>query len=384
LADAGGGVDVTIAVDDAGGVHPDFAAMPANSWLDLGVGWRGGHEVPAVFDQANHLFFKYGGCGDATPPVNISFPVGDPRYPNGYSNTLWVFDLGRGQWVLRRPYDASWPADRPANGCSRNYTYDSLRRVIWMYGGVSDGGGGGDVWDLWSYDGASDTFAQSNSTGRPPGGDSNGGDVFVHDTVNDVLVMPRGASTWIYRPASNAWEQRATPGGPGEPGHYSRMVFDPVTARVIFPRAVPTGNTATSLTSGMDPDQWRPRSGGYDEFRFETWAYDAATNTWSNLAPATAPRPVFRMRFGLTYDSRNQQVILIGGSSNTWDELEQWYNDVWTFDTATNTWSMARPQGSYPTGFNAWRDLRHCAYDAADNVVLWMPSYGNLWAYRYR
>jgi len=79
--DAASGVDVTIAVDDAGGVHPDFAALPANSWLDLGVGWRGGHEVPAVFDQANRLFFKYGGCGDATPPVNISFPVGDPRYP---------------------------------------------------------------------------------------------------------------------------------------------------------------------------------------------------------------------------------------------------------------------------------------------------------------
>ena len=53
-----------LAAEPAGDPAPKLAAMAPNTWLNLGYGWRGGHEVPACFDQANRLFFKYGGDGD--------------------------------------------------------------------------------------------------------------------------------------------------------------------------------------------------------------------------------------------------------------------------------------------------------------------------------
>jgi hypothetical protein len=77
-------------------------------------------------------------------------------------------------------------------------------------------------------------------------------------------------------------------------------------------------------------------------------------------------------------------VILIGGSTDTWDEEEEHYNDVWVLDVARAAWKRMEPGPPLPAGENAWRDCRHAAYDEADNVVLWMPPYGDLWAYRYR
>jgi len=359
-----------------------FDDAPDNAWIDTGLTYQGGNEVPAVFDQQNQLFFKYGGCGDGTPPVNISFPQGDPKYPNGYSNTLWVVDVPSQTWQLRRPYDASWPNDRPGNGCSRSYVYDANRKVVWMYGGVSDGGGGGYVWDLWSYDGAADTFARLNSQNLPPSAINDAdGSIIVHDPVNDVIVMPRGETTWVLHFDTNTWEARPTPNGPPSPGHYTSMIFEPTLGRVLMPKAVPTGQSAASLEPGMDPDHWRPSATGYLEFEFQTWTYDAATNVWEMLHPQQSPEPSYRMRQGLTYDSKNQVAIMVGGSSSTWDELEQYYNDIWVYHADQNTWLKRNPPGQLPSSD---RDARQLAYGELENAVFYLPRTGHVWVYRYQ
>src|SRR5262249_38051966 len=150
------------------------------------------------------------------------------------------------------------------------YAYDSKRKLIWMYGGISNGGGGGNQWDLWTYDGAKDTFKQWNA-GNPARlkGDSAPGDIFVYDSGHDLLIMPWGTVTRVYNPATNAWEDRQTPGAPGTgqayshiPGHYSSMTFDPVTRRLIFPRRAATGKKADKLDAGMSSANWRPSEKG--------------------------------------------------------------------------------------------------------------------------
>ena len=197
-----------------------------NTWVELGLPWRGGHEIPAVFDGANSLFFKYGGCGDHSPVINVE---GSKRPNETYGNSCWVVNMASGKWEMRRPRDVSFPADRPGNGCSRCYAYDSQRKLIWMYGGISNGGGGGNQWDLWTYDGAKDTFKQWNAANPAKlKGDSAPGDIFVYDSLHDLLIMPWGTTTRVYSPTKNAWEDRATPDGPPKPGHYSSMAFDPV------------------------------------------------------------------------------------------------------------------------------------------------------------
>src|SRR5215471_15055839 len=83
-----------------------------NTWIELGLPWRGGHEIPAVFDAANSLFFKYGGCGDHSPTINEE---GSKRPKETYGNSCWVVNLAAGKWEMRRPRDLSFPADRPGN-----------------------------------------------------------------------------------------------------------------------------------------------------------------------------------------------------------------------------------------------------------------------------
>ncbi len=350
--------------------------------------WQGGHEVPACFDQANRFFFKYGGCGDPTPPIHILFPKGDSRHPNGYSNTCWIFDLARARWDLRRPYDASWPVDRPANGCSRNYCYDSNRKVIWMYGGISDGGGGGDPWDLWTYDAGADRFTKAESKNRPAGRDGNAGDVIVYDPIHDLVIMPRGDETWVYKPTDHTWEARKSSGVPPKPGHYASMTFDLSAGLLVYPVSVPTGRSsdANQKPPGTSTTFWR-RNGeqGYIEQTFTTWLYEPALNKWEQSSPpADQPRPSPRWRFGLTYDSKNQIVFLIGGSTDTWDQTEKYFNDAWVFHTMDRKWEQMKPPAPLPHGGNAWRDCRQCAYDEADNVIFWQPCDGRLWAYRYK
>ncbi|MBI4602517.1 MAG: amidohydrolase family protein [Planctomycetes bacterium] len=344
--------------EDGSGIARRLAALPPDSWMHLGLSWRGGHEVPACFDPANRLLFKYGGCGDESPRANVE---GSPRPDETYGNSCWVANLSTGEWEMRRPRDVSFPADRPANGCSRGYCYDSKRKVIWMYGGISNGGGGGDPWDLWTYDAKADRFTRAHSTGRPPGGDEAGGDVLVYDPLHDLVIVPRGDTTWVYGPGENAWEERKTPGGPPRPGHYASMVFDAAARRLVYPVSDRVAGT------------------------FTTWTYDPESNRWERLAERHGePRPSPRWRFGLAYDSRNAVVVLIGGSTDTWDEKEEYFNDVWVLETSRGTWRKMDPGPPLPEGRNAWRDCRHCAYDEADNAVLWMPPYGDLWAYRYR
>jgi hypothetical protein len=364
-----------------------LAPMPANTWLNLGLPWKGGNEVPMCFDQAHRLFFKYGGCGDETPPVNIKFPKGDSRFPNGYSNTCWVVDMAKGDWVMVRDYDASWPADRPGNGCTRQYCYDSKRKVIWMYGSQSDGGGGFSTGDMASYDATTDKFTLANSKGPPERAISSGvGNTFAYDPIHDFLIMPRGKSTWIYKPAENAWEERKTPDGPGFQGQYGSATFDVEARRMVYPFAAGTGKTSKERQADTETTCWKyiESSKLHYEFCLETWTYDPDANKWSKMVlPANAPQPSGRWRFGLTYDSKNKVVILVGGCKETWDDTEKYYNDVWVLDTAKSVWTKMNPPGPLPGGSTS-RDNRSCAYDEADNVVLWLPRRGNVWAYRYK
>lgn len=244
--------------------------------------------------------------------------------------------------------------------------------------------------DLWTYDGAKDTFKQWHAEKRPPEGDGpntwvNGGDTFTYDPLHDLLIMPRGKTTWVYDPTANRWEGRKTPEGPVGPGHYASMVFDVSAKRLVYPAMEPTGRTAKAEQRPPATDRtfWKHKGDIYHECTFATWTYDPATNRWEKLPlPEDAPRPSPRWRFGLAYDSKNEVVILVGGSTDTWDRDEKNYNDVWVLETKTGRWTKMDPPGKQPPV--QVRECRHCAYDSHHNVVLFLNNRGPLWAYQYR
>jgi hypothetical protein len=111
-----------------------------------------------------------------------------------------------------------------------------------------------------------------------------------------------------------------------------------------------------------------------------TWTYDYNTDSYAVLSPSVAPPG--RAEPGMTYDSVRDQIILFGGE----DELftPQQYNDTWTFDVDTNTWTEV-----FPTIAPSARRGHYLAFDSeSDRVIMFGgiiglngPVINDTWAY---
>lgn len=91
-----------------------------------------------------------------------------------------------------------------------------------------------------------------------------------------------------------------------------------------------------------------------------TWAYSPATNVWTHqTASANAP-PDYLQRHSMVYNSLNHKIYLFGGDAATF------YNDLYTYDVTSNTWTKLSPSGTRP----APRSRAGFAYDTLNNVFL--------------
>lgn len=78
----------------------------------------------------------------------------------------------------------------------------------------------------------------------------------------------------------------------------------------------------------------------------DTWGYDFATNTWSEYATGSVTKPAARFSVISGY-SRAGFVITVGeGDGN------EFFNDVWVFDTGTKTWQERTVTGLMPEGLS--------------------------------
>jgi N-acetylneuraminic acid mutarotase len=93
----------------------------------------------------------------------------------------------------------------------------------------------------------------------------------------------------------------------------------------------------------------------------ETWAYDYNSNTWENKTPSVSPPG--RDAQGMVYDSQAERIIMFGGrSGRDWGRFQ----DTWTYDYSTNTWTNVTPDVS-PVA----RWFHNMVYDShADRVIL--------------
>ena len=73
----------------------------------------------------------------------------------------------------------------------------------------------------------------------------------------------------------------------------------------------------------------------------DTWAYELATDTWTELAPPSSPDP----RFGHEAVWREEigVVIFAGQAGSTF------FGDLWAYDPASNAWNELPATGALPT-----------------------------------
>ncbi|NIN70210.1 MAG: hypothetical protein GTO63_37140 [Anaerolineae bacterium] len=163
----------------------------------------------------------------------------------------------------------------------------------------------------------------------------------AYDASADRIILFGGwtedsnGETWTYDVDTNTWNEMSPATAP-TPRDSHAMAYDAKSSQVV-------------LFGGV--------RGFPGTFNGETWIYDTASDTWTNMAPLQGPSP--RIGAGMVYDSRLDQMILFGGHNT------RCYGDTWAYDLDSNTWTEMTPEN--PPGPRAWQAL---AYDTESGRVV--------------
>ena len=149
------------------------------------------------------------------------------------------------------------------------------------------------------------------------------GAAMAYDEVNGRLILFGGAEwnagvfyddTWAYNYSSNEWVELSSAVRPPPR-------FNPGVAYIPDQEAI-------LIFGGYKPPERHLN---------DTWLFDVKTDTWRELEPLSSPAP--RSSVGMAYDAKNRKVILFGGSSNS----EYPHSDTWAYDFESNTWTEMHP-----------------------------------------
>ena len=245
----------------------------------------------------------------------------------------------------------------------------------------------GDLADLWSYDLGMFTTGQWVEVATEDGPLSRHGHNAAWDVAGGRMVVfggQQGSSffndVWQFQISPNRWRQLAPSGTSPAPRYGAGAAF-----------AVDPGDPPGIIIS---PGRLLVTHGFTNSGRFDdTWAYDLATNTWTEVSPA-GPRPVERCLMRAAWDTANERLLMFGGQttgtpflgdlwaleSNGWREITSeprpsprtFYamvfddesgrlilfggrtrdgpvNDLWYYDSTSESWIQVTPEGEPPS-----------------------------------
>lgn len=263
-----------------------WAYRPPSGWVQLGTGTPRDSDGPGVFDaQSNRL---------------ILLGTYDAHYNPAAEPGNWIYEPATDHWVKRSA------GDRPiSNGLTMAYDAQSDRAIL-----VTDDR------RTWAYDFDHDTWTE-----KAPSPPTRSWFAITYDKANDRVVLFGGErfggdlnDTWTYDYDTDTWRNTAPAKAP--PGrHYSSMAYDPVSHRSI-------------LFGGA------PGAQNVEKAMCDTWAYDLAKNTWTELSPKTSPPA--RGWHAMAFDEAIGKIVLFGGGP----DRNHFQNDTWVFDSSSNNWSQ--------------------------------------------
>ncbi len=243
--------------------------------------------------------------------------------------------------------------------------YDSVRHVALYFGGELAGGYSNST---WAYDPAANTWADLKPSGVVPSTRSNAS--MAYDPIGDRFILFGGQvyeqkkdesvwsnDTWAYDPAANTWAELKPSGAVPSPRSMTSLVYDPAGKKMIL---FGGGNGQTAFN--------------------DTWTYDPAENRWTELEPSGSPSKC--LGFATAYDPARRAVLLFGGEG-----MEGYLNDTWSYDPAANTWTELKPVAAPSARFGS-----AMVHDPAGNRFilfgggvyvsrLEMECFGDTWSY---
>jgi hypothetical protein len=217
-----------------------------------------------------------------------------------------------GSWerVFQSPY--------PGLKRSSAWAYDDIHNVIILFGGIPNAA------QTWVYHLDTETWERKFPEVSPP---PRAVHQMTFDSGNGVAVIFGGyrfnghgtelADTWVYDYETNTWYQIFTPTRPPA-RHYGALIYDPVNEKVVL-----FGGHLNRVTSE-------------DTMYSDTWVLDVDERTWTQKFPSTQPSA--RQTFPI-YNEKDGLIYIFGGKYET-STVTKFYNDMWSYNLATNTWTM--------------------------------------------
>ena len=188
-----------------------------------------------------------------------------------------------------------------------------------MFGGRNQGGARLNA--TWVYDVEAGTWSALSPMTPPPIREAH---AMAFDGVDTVILF--GGNT-----------------ANGGAGLQDTWAFDVVTEEwtMMAPPLLPSPRFAVSMVTVADGTM--VLYGGRTSFGIhlgDTWAYDVAADTWTDLAPAGAPTP--RSAYTMGFDGLGT-ITLFGGYDD--DDIDPGIpiDQTWRYDVAGNSWSQAAP-----------------------------------------
>jgi N-acetylneuraminic acid mutarotase len=259
----------------------------ANIWTELSPqgdvpAGRAFHQM--VFDSSTGKVILFGGS----------------RGEEHILGDTWLYDPVTNAWTELRPV-----GDVPPARMDHALVYDAAHRRVLLFGGWS---GVTAFNDTWAYDPSSNTWTDLDPAGDvPPARDSH---ALVYDSDTGLVFLFGGfieevvGDAWVYDPGANSWTEIDLGDDAPAARDRHRMVYDPLRHQVLV-------------------------FGGWlgDYCVDETWAYDPAAGTWTELDPV-GDRPSPRDSQAMVYDPGTGKVILFGGV-----EPDAWtrFGDTWSY-----------------------------------------------------
>ncbi len=193
--------------------------------------------------------------------------------------------------------------------------YDPVENTAYLHGGRS---GGSSRADLWALDLDSGAWSELPGSGEGPAPRFSHTGIWDEQRRRLVVFSGEGAGfgdffsdVWAYDPTAGAWEQLA-PGGAGPTDRYGSCAgYDAAGDRFV-------------ITHGFTD------AGRFDD----TWAYDLASDTWTELTPGTG-LPGARCLHACGYDAATGTLVMFGGQ----DDDVAFLDETWVFDGTA--WSQA-------------------------------------------
>jgi hypothetical protein len=122
---------------------------------------------------------------------------------------------------------------------------------------------------------------------------------FALTTTSATVTSATNAPTTSTTEAPSGWQELKPQGDVPRARSGATMAYDPASKKMLL------FGGAGMLWGGK---------GGKDSILLDdTWAYDPALNTWTEV-PTGALRPPARSDYAMVYDQRSGKIIMFGGS----------------------------------------------------------------------